>query len=251
MISFYLTVILALLLFVGLIIKLCNVKLAKSANRFICLILPLLCIAMFIALMFESSFKRKAQLRELDSMLSIVKNGINSNRVFESDEEKLRCLDSLLWQKQILSKIAFEDSLVSIISSHDTLIENRIRQTDNAISQQIKRIERLNDFYNSELKIDTVIQDHGTIELIEPVTDRLTTWNFAFKCNRSVENIVCTYVLILSKDSIIYQKAFVYNEKINCFVVPHKPDSEEIIRAGYIIKNNNINEFRYTTYAND
>lgn len=250
MVSFYLTIILALLLFVGLIIKLCNVKLNKSANRFICLILPVLCIAMFIALMFESSFKRKAQLRELDSMISIVRNGINSNRVFESDEAKLRCLDSLLWQKQALSKIAFEDSLVSIITSHDTLIENRIRQADNAITQQIKRIERLNDFYNNEVKIQTAVLDQGTIKLIEPVTNKLTTWNFAFKCNRSVENIVCAYVQIMSKDSIIYQKAFVYNEKINCFVVPHKPESDEIIRAGYIIKNNNINEFRYTTYAN-
>lgn len=249
MISFFLTIIVAFVLFIGLILKLCNVKMGKSVNRIVCIVLPLICISMFIAMLFESSLKRKAQLRELDSMLTIVENVINCNRVFESNEEKYKCLDSLEWQEQLLVEIAFEDSLVSIITSHDTLIENRIKMVDNVIKQQTKRIKRLNDFYNQEVHIDTSVLDLESVQLIVPVTDKLPTWNFAFNCKRNIDNIICTYVQVLSNDSVVYQNAFEIKEKINSFVAPHIPTSNESIRVGYIIKKDNINEFRYNTYA--
>lgn len=78
MISFFITIlsVIVLLLFV---LKLCKVELGKRVDIAICVIIPILCIVMFIALFFEISYRKKTENRELGILNSYLAYTINNS----------------------------------------------------------------------------------------------------------------------------------------------------------------------------
>lgn len=249
MISFFLSILMGLLALVCLGLKMAGRKFAKSWDIAICIVVPILCLLVFVAVIVESSIRRNASIKELYAILPVVEYSLNSDRVFSTNEEKARCLDSLYVYSKRIGDLAFNDSLISIISGPDTCIQRRIEQSNNAVNQSIKWISRLNDFYTNEIYYNYKEEDKITIKLIGPGADETSVLNVAIKIVGKPENVVCTFVQVVCADDILYSQAFEVNNQTNCFNIPYSHKEGEIIELGYIVRNKETMVFKYITYG--
>lgn len=199
--------------------------------------------------MVESSIRRKTNEKELDVLLAVVEYSLNSDRVFGTNEEKTRCLDSLWTYSERVNDIAFYDSLITIISGSDTCMQRRISQSHKALKQSIKWISRLNDFYTDEIQYEHKEEDKGTIKLIGLGSDETSVLNIAFRIVEKPENIICTFVQVVCNNEITYSQAFEINELSNCINVPYAHNKGEMIELGYIVQGNETITFKYITYG--
>lgn len=250
MISFFITIVLSVIVLLLFVLKLCKVDFVKRVDFAICVIIPILCIVMFIALFFEISYRKRAEGRELDILNNYLVYTINNTRVFINNEDKKECIDSLKNHLILVNAIAREDSLLSIISGKDEEMTMRILQCKTAIEEHIVWINRLNNFLDSTLTYTKSFDARSNIILIGPSTDELPVLNIAFKLSGKDSEILCTHIEVVRDDTIIYERSFIYNPPINCFAIPYNKSSYDIVRIGYIGKENNENVFKYITYAN-
>lgn len=231
-----------------LVAALCHPITNKTIRKVIYIAIPTLCLIVIGFAIFRTNFRRKATTRELNELIHIVEYSIDSNKAFESNEQKNDCLDSLDVYLKRLNSIAYEDTLNSLISGKDEKILQNIAQTRNILEQQIKRIKRINDYADEEVSYNNRILDTATISIIEPITDKLLTTNIAYKYSGAATNIRYAYIEVLYNDSITYKKTYLFNKKLNCFVVPNDTNRKEIINIGYIADDNNNFIFIHKTW---
>lgn len=249
MISFFLSLLLGLIALVCLGLKMTGRKFSKSWDIAICLVVPILCILMFVSMMVETSIRRSANMKELDAIISVVEYSLNSDRVFRTNEEKARCLDSLNVYMERVNDIAFNDSLISVVSGKDTCMQKRIAKSNNAVAQSIKWIRRLNDFCQDKIYYDCKEKDKGTIKLIGPGSGETSVLNMAFRLVEKPENIVCAFAQVICAEDTLYSQAFRLNNPTNCFNIPYSHKDGEEIELGYITQDNGTMIFKYITYG--
>ena len=246
MISFILLLLLSLILIGCLILKMVKIKLTRKIDTIICIVLPILTLGMFIAMFIECNARREKDIKILNNLINIVENTFNYNRVFISNDEKKQCKDSLLYYTQQLSDIAFQDSLITIIYGESQDIKLRITQAKEAVDAQLKRINRLNDYLDCPIKVDTK-QQVNNIHMQEPFTKGLPTLNLIFSCRNIPDSIIALQVTVIRCDTTIYSQQYEYNP-VNSVTVPHIPQSKEKVELGYIIQKDNKNIYNYIIY---
>lgn len=249
MISLLLSLVLGILVLVCLVLKMTGHRSSRLWDRVICVIIPIICVLIFLIIIVEASVRRSTNATELEKLLAVVELNLNSNRVFTSTEEKNRCLDSLKLYAAHVSAIAYDDSLISLVAGHDSCMQRRIAQAENAVLQSIKWISRLNDLHKGDIAYSQKELDNGSIKLIGPGSDKTSVLNIAFKVENVDEQPICTFVQVLSSGKTIYFQAFEYKTGINCFNIPFSNHPEEIVELGYIYQSDNKKIFKYTTYA--
>ncbi|MGM9776873.1 MAG: hypothetical protein ACI3ZD_00850 [Prevotella sp.] len=249
MISLLLSLVLGILVLVCLVLKLTGHRSSRQWDRVICVIIPIICVLIFLIIIVEASVRRNTNARELEKLQAVVELSLNSDRVFTSTKEKNRCLDSLKLYAAHVSAIAYDDSLISLVAGRDSCMQRRIVQTEHAVSQSIKWISRLNDLYKGDIANSQKELDDGSIKLIGPGSDKTTILNLAFKVKKAEEQTVCAYVQVLSSGKTTYSQAFEYKTGINCFNIPSSNQPEEIVELGYIYQSDNKKIFKYITYA--
>lgn len=249
MISLLLSLVLGFLAILCLVLKMTGLRFSKSWDITICIVIPIICILTFLSLIVEASIRRTVNSKELEYLLTVVEKSMSSNRVFTTNDEKKLCLDSLEFYAERVETIAFNDSLISLVAGHDTCMQRRIVQANNAVSQSIKWISRINNIYKDEISFSQKELDDIDIKLIGPGLYTTSVLNVAIKVNEQKEHPICTYVQVLSSDSVLYAKAFEYIQGINCFNIPTFNSDYVIIEIGYIYQSNDINIFKYITYV--
>lgn len=249
MVSLLLSLVLGVLVILCLVLKMTGRRFSKSWDIAICIIVPIICLLTFLSVMVETSIRRNVNAKKLDKLLVVVKTSLSSDRVFVSNVEKKHCLDSLKLCSESIDAVSYDDSLISIIAGRDTCMQRRIEQANNAVSQSIKWISRLNDIYNNEISFITKDTDMNGIKLIGPGADETSVLNIAFKVNELQGQPICTYIQVLNSEKILYSRAFVYKQGINCFNIPTFGLEGEIIELGYIYPHNEEKIFKYITYA--
>lgn len=249
MISLLLSLVLGILVLVCLVLKKTDYRSSKLWDRVICVIIPIICTLIFLVIIVEASIRRSTNARELEKLLAVVELSLNSDRVFTSIEEKNRCLDSLKLYAAHVSAIAYDDSLISLVAGHDSRMQRRIAQVENAVLQSIKWISRLNDLYKGDIAYSQKELDDGSIKLIGLGSDKTSVLNIAFKVKNVDEQPICTFVQVLSSGRTTYSQAFEYKTGINCFNIPSSNQPEEILELGYIYQSDNKKIFKYFTYA--
>lgn len=181
-------------------------------------------------------FKRVSEnIYTLDKITYYAKYSSNPG-LFYTDSEKLTYLDSLKYYDSVLD-------LFSEISSSD-LIKDEISRTKNLISNQILRVSRLNDFLVDPVEFSNKYEIEEDIHYQEPYTKDLSTLNFIFTCKQgNLSDILAIQVFLYREDSVVYSKQY-KPKNINSIVVPHIPNSSEVIELGYIKKDT----FNYIKY---
>ena len=215
----------------------------------ICITIPIICALIFFLVIVEASIRSKANAKELEKMLTVVEYGLKSNRVFTSTEEKALCLDSLKMYAERVNAIAYDDSLIALITGRDSCMQRRISQTKNAVSQSVKWISKLNDLYDGDIGYTQKVLDDGDIKLIGPGSDKTAILNVAFKVHNVEEQAICAYVHVLCSGKTTYAQAFEFKQGVNCFNIPSSNHPDEVVELGYIYQNNNNRIFKYLTYA--
>lgn len=248
MISFLLSLVLGVMVILCLVLKMTGRRFSRFWNIGICVVIPIICILTFLATIVETSVRRSANAKELDKLLTIVELSLGGDRVFESNDEKKQCFDSLKLYSESINAISFDDSLVSIIAGHDTCMQRRIAQADNAVSQSIKWISRLNDIYDNEITFAQKEIVDG-IKLIGPGADETSVLNIAFEVEYLQGKPICSYVRVLSSGQTLYSQAFEYKTGVNCFNIPTFNKQGEMVELGYICLNDDKKIFNYITYA--
>ena len=249
MISLLLSLVLGILVLVCLVLKMTGRRFSRLWDSVVCVILPILCTLTFLMTIVEASIRRNTNARELEKLLTVVELSLNSDKVFTSSEEKSLCLDSLKLYAEHVCSIAYDDSLISLVSGYDSCMKRRIAQAENAVSQSIKWISRLNDLYKGDIAYSQKELDNGSIKLIGPGSDKTSVLNIAFKVENVDEQPICAFVQVLSSGKTTYSQAFDYKTGINCFNIPFSNHPREIVEVGYIYQSNNKKIFKYITYA--
>lgn len=249
MISFFISLVLGVLVLVCLGLKMTGRRFSKTMDIALCVIIPVICVLVFIAIVVESSVRRKANAIELNQLLSVVEISLNSDRVFTSNAEKKGCIDSLHIFSEFVNTIAFNDSLITLIAGRDTCMQRRIAQTNNAIGQSEKWLSRLNDLYIEDVLFSKKEYNDTALKLIGPGSDNTSVVNIAFKVIESEANIICSYVQVTCSDMVLFNQAFEYNPEINCFNIPFTNKNGEMIELGYVYQDNDNMKFKYITYG--
>lgn len=181
-------------------------------------------------------FKRVRETIDiLDKITYFTKYSSNPG-LFYTDSEKLTYLDSLKYYDSVLD-------LLNEVSSSD-LIKDEISRTKKLISNQTLRVSRLNDFLVDSVEFSNKYEIKEDIHYQEPYTKDLSTSNFIFTCKQeNLSDILAIQVFLYRDDSVVYSKQY-KPKKINSIVVPHIPNSSEVIELGYIKKDT----FNYIKY---
>ena len=249
MISLLLIIISSITLLGCLIWKVFCKKQTGRIDRIVSLIMPLICLLLFLCIFLFNASKRKADNRELGILLSTILDTKLSNRVYNSNEDKCKQVEYL---NKLLSKvdsIADDNIIVSFISGKSLETENKIIKTKEIIQNNLKWLNRLNDFYCDSIKYDVKKESINTIRLIEPPTDSLQVLNLAFTYTMPIDSVICTYVEILHDDEIIYKRAFINKSKVNCFNLPNFSEHNVRLALGYIKQENSKFVFNYINYG--
>lgn len=247
MISFILLLLLSFVLVCCLVIKLVKIKLTSKLDTIICVVLPALTLAMFIAMLIECNIRREKDIIILNDLITIVEKSFSTNRIFISNNEKKQCQDSLLYFDEQLNNLAHQDSLITIIYGESPYTQTRISKAKEAIAAQLKRINRLNNLLDTPIQIDSK-QQVNNIHMQEPFTKELPTMNFIFSCRNIQDSVVAIQVTVIRSDSIIYTQQYEYNP-VNSVTIPHVPGSKEKVELGYIIQKGNKNNYNYIIYG--
>lgn len=248
MISFLITIVIALFLIIVFFIKIIVGQMSKMWDYVLCIILPLLCLSFFIAIFIESSMKRKHEIRDLDVMTEALSFNISANCCFPDNEAKERTLETLRSYQSKIAYIAYNDTLMQLLCGNDAEMTSRIEKTRYAIDLQIKWIERLNDIYMPKAIYNQKKESSDKIYLVGLSEKDLNVTQLAFKYSQHVEDIVCTHVEVFRDDSLVYSQSF-ENRDMNCYVIPHEPKSKEYVNIGYITSHDNQFEFNYISYG--
>lgn len=246
MISFVFLLLLSIALISCLIIKIIRIRLSRQANIFICIVLPILVIILFVSMLCECYMRRKSDTRQLDEIISVVSQVKGFNRVFSSNSEKEACIDSLKYFQDKIEGIIIQDSLISIIYGESQEMKNRISNTFNLVTSQRKRLERLNDFH-----IDTIIVNQriktDNIHIRDTYSEKLKIQNVIFSCHNNADSIIAAQVTVYRMKKIAYQKQYKY-KRVNSISVPNDPNIEETIEVGYITRKNREYILNYCIY---
>lgn len=124
-------------------------------------------------------------------------------------------------------------------------LRSEIYITKGKISEQRKRISRLNNMYFSRFNIDETEKYPSIDKSIEFIScgsyDQVI---FRLDIN-SETNIEAIHIKVLDKDAIVYSK-FYEPSNINSIVIPHVDKS--IIEIGYITIEDNKNIYKFADY---
>ena len=247
MISIILLLLFSLFMIGCLILKLVKVKLSRRADIVVCVVSPLLALVSLVSMQIECSIRRKNDINTLEELVDIAKNTLSYNRVFRSNEEKKLCIDSLLLFNEQLDEIAHQDSLITIICGESLDVKTRIFEAREMVAAQLKRINRLNDFLDAPISIDSKRQVNN-IHLQESFTKELPTMNLIFSCRNIPDSVVALQVTVMRFDTIVYSQQYSYN-RVNSVTIPHDPNSMEKVEIGYITLKDSINNYNYMIYG--
>ena len=248
MISFFITIVIALFLIIVFFIRIIVGQVSKKWDYVLCIVLPLLCLSFFIAIFIESSLRRRHEMRDLDKMREALSFAVYANCCFPDNEVKGRTLDTLRFYQSKIADIAYNDTLLYILCGNDAEMTSRIEKTRNAIDQQIKWIERLNDIYIPKAIYNQKKESSDKIYLIRTGVKDLNVTQLAFQYSQYVEDVVCTHVEVFRDDSLVYSQSF-ENRDMNCYAIPHVPNSKEYVDIGFIADHDNQLEFNYIRYG--
>ena len=247
MISIILLLLFSLFMIGCLILKLVKVKLSRRADIVVCVVSPLLALASLVSMQIECSIRRKNDINTLEELVDIAKNTLSYNRVFRSNEEKKLCIDSLLLFNEQLDEIAHQDSLITIFCGESLDVKTRIFEAREMVAAQLKRINRLNDFLDAPISVDSKRQVNN-IHLQESFTKELPTMNLIFSCRDIPDSVVAIQVTVMRFDTIVYSRQYSYN-RVNSVTIPHDPNSMEQVEIGYITLKDSINNYNYIIYG--
>lgn len=247
MISFIILLILSFVLIFCLILKIVKINLSRKIDITICVVLPFLTISVFIAMLIECNIRREKDIKTLNTLITIVNSAFSYNRVFSSNEEKRLCKDSLLYYNEKLRNISLQDSLITILCGESQDIKVRVSQAKGLVTEQIKRLNRLNDFIDSPFKIDTK-HKVDNIHLKKPFTTEQPRLNLIFSCRNVQDSVVAIQVTVLKFNTIVYSRQYEYN-RVNSVTIPYIPNANEKIVLGYITQKGNINNYNYIIYG--
>lgn len=249
MISFIFAVILSVALLVAFLIRLFCTNESKKDISMSLLVLTVLTLGLFCLSFLESSLRRRIDIRNLNHLIESIQYNIKCNRVFDSNDDKRRCLDSLISCQERVKTIAFDDTVMSIILGPNQNMRSRISMCENALSQQILRVSRLNDYIEGSIEYENRIEDNFTIHLIPPITDSLAILNIAFNSSMDPDLVRASYVEVIRNDEVVYSAGFHYRLGLNCFVTPHILGDNECVRLGIITEEHGNNILRFSQYG--
>lgn len=232
MTSVIFAIILSCLLLFAFILKVIKVNFSKRINIVMCSVLPMTMLCMFIAMFIECGLRRTNDIKKMDEMIAILDKTLRYNKVFESNKDKYSCLDSLQKFRFMIDEISQKDSIISIIWGNSSKMNMRINQVRQAVSSQSKRIGRLNDYLDKVMTIDSVNLVNN-IHVQKQLTLGENTMNIIFSCREDNADIAATQVSVITGDSVVYTKQYIY-KNVNSVCIPQKLEMEEKIEIGYI-----------------
>ena len=247
MISLTMLLLFSLVMVGCLTLKLVKVKLSRKVDLIVCVISPLLTLAALVSMQIECGIRRRNDVDTLKELVTIAKNTLNYNRVFVSNEEKEQCIDSLLYFSEQLDKMAHQDSLITIICGESWEVKKRINEAKEVVAAQLKRINRLNDYLDTPIDVDTKRQVDN-IHLLEPFPKELPTLNLIFSCRNIPDSVIAIQVSVTRSDTVVYSQQYSYS-RVNSVTIPHVPNSIEQVEIGYITLKDSTNNYNYMIYG--
>lgn len=178
--------------------------------------------------------KVKGDLKTYDEITQITKYSGRSG-LFYTESEKSSYLDSLKYYEGVL------DSYTK--TTRSDIIGDEILKVKKLIGDQVLRIGRLNKLLTEPIEFNEKSEIKEIIHYQEPYTRELSTLSFIFSCKHELENISAIQVIVYRGESIVFHQQY-KPEKVNSIVVPHIPESNEIIELGYIEEGT----FKYINY---
>ena len=248
MIGLLLTILLIALVLLSLVIKIIKPNIRRKWDIVICVIIPILCIIMFIAFFFETSYKRRVETHELEVMLASLNYDTQDYGYLESNEAKTIYRDSLQTYLCRIDEIATEDSLLTIFVGADTDMKERISKCKKALNEKTKWIDRLNDLSDKEYSYFRSEFSPNDIELVGCTSNGKQMMNMAIKIKPSHSEIICVLLEVQRDDKQLFSQSYTIKDGINCFVIPFDSKNDNVVRLGYISEDK---IFKYINYASE
>lgn len=227
-------------------------NIAPQHKRVLTLYVPLGCLFLMVCWFVANSTKRTIASHELDRMIRIVQLDQSFCRFYATNKDKYSCLDSLKILRVSLDSIIHENETISFVLGENVDISQKIKQLDNALCQQEKRLNRINDFIEDSVYLynwSNLLSDE--LYIVPPITHALPYLDIAFLYKDvDLTGIVCTHVEMMKDDSIVYAANYVSNDTLNCYVIPNFMDSSMRIRLGFVT-NGDERIFKYKEYARE
>lgn len=245
MISIILLILLITVLLVSLMFYLLFRSQGKFTKRILCFAVPLLSCLFIVAMIVEKYHQRAVQEKELDTMNGAL-NYTLKNRLFESDEERLLCIDSLYQYKQQINDIAQWDSVISVFLGKDSTMIYQIDKTESIIIKQIKRYSILNEMDSANYSISSTVP--GDFNLIEPDNTQLPVLNVAFVLSQKSDSASLAMLMLALEDSVCFQQSYKLKEGVNAFLFPNMFNKGAELRVGYLKDNKESKTFYCKKY---
>lgn len=233
MISIFLILLLIVVIFCCFFLKLFIGRLSKKQNVLICIVLPLLSVCLFISIFIENCQRRKVSDDQLSFMLRALEYNEKGYRLFSTNQERLKFMDSLCHYIQALDTLYYNDSITSIIVGRDQEHTQRIVNAKRLLSLQYKRYSRLNMYADTSYKY-RIEEKSENIKLIEPDNFELPFLNIAYSLKHPEDSIKAVYLEFVSGDTILYSQTYVPQSRINCFIIPNLFGDSTILKMGYL-----------------
>ena len=249
MISLVFLIILILTILIAFAVRLSSKSASRRFSLIVCVTLPVLVVAFFVALLFEASFRRAAELHEMDSMLEALKFNMQGNRLYNSEEEKLTYLDSLRIYQSRINAIAKNDSIISLFLGENQEMKERISQTLSTLSNQEKRYTRLNPIDTTEYKLSSSEECATGIRLIEPDNVSLPILNIAYIQADLTSSTRASVLMLVKDENILFCRFFVPRQGVNAFMFPNLFKEGAELRVGYLTSEAGNNIFHYVNYT--
>lgn len=216
------------------------------------IIIPIVILVVIGGLFTIVYYQKKLNNEKLDVVLNAINIHSYSNRLFKDNKEKILLLDSLYYYYNRIDSIAYNDSIYSYLIGDDVRMRKTLINTLNALKEQIKRYERLNDLLPEHMVYHNEELDFENIHLIEPNTLELDNLNIAFKLKKDDIKPLAVYVQILKKHSstpiVLYSQYYQSQIGLNSFIIPNYKDDDVLIKLGYIISQYDTLIYRYQIY---
>lgn len=249
MISLILLAILILAVIFSFVVLLLWRNSSKRLSFIICVVIPVLVVAVIISLLVESHVRRNIDVYELTKLIDALEINERGNRLYNSEEEKLAYMDTLRQYTKKIDKIAENDSLISLMIGNNLEIKEKISQTQKVLSNQEKRYSRLNPIDTTFYIITSLERADSLISLIEPDNTTLSVLNIAFIQKKENDPASAAVLMLIKDNKTLFCRFYKPQGKLNSFMFPNLFDEGVVLRLGYLTRNGDNNIFHYVSFT--
>lgn len=235
-----------LTLLLCLIIKLVKKNIPRRQNVFICVVVPILIVGIFVCGFLGSYTIRVHNEHILEHLLSSLKFSISGNRVFASENERLSYLDSLRLQIKEVKKIKEYDDLVSFCIGRNQDLSIRIEELQRILEEQHRRCERLNALLEKNVIYENELYCPSFFVVYAQNYKSLSIRNIAFKLNKNVDSIQAVNILIYRNNQVLFKQSYKYHVDLNAFVLPNLSSNSISLKIGVVTRVKGKNTLIYT-----